>query len=182
MIELTPNIHLYEREEWGARYWREYVDQGWRASEAFLHHGAEPGGRSVDHLAEQKSAMRGIQNFHMDVRGWDDIAYHYVVFQPYGDIPFARIFAGRPRNHVPAAQEHHNTGTLAICVYGDFSAGHDVLEDNTIHAIEVLLRRFPRLETLGPHSAVVDTDCPGANIRREIPRIAKAVDLSVYKG
>jgi hypothetical protein len=91
---------------------------------------------------------------------------------------------------VPAAQQGHNTGTVAICVVGDFRSGHDQLKDNTRFAIEVLLKwlqnhddsRFDLpLRTLGGHGDVFPTECPGANIRRAIPTIAGAADLSVFK-
>jgi hypothetical protein len=54
--------------------------------------------------------------------------------------------------------------------------------DNTRFALEVVLNRYSKfLDTVGPHSAVVNTNCPGDNIRSQIPRIARAVDLSIYR-
>ena len=40
---------------------------------------------SFDNDAEIASALRGWQNFHMDVRGWSDIAYQ-VAFSQDGDV------------------------------------------------------------------------------------------------
>jgi hypothetical protein len=182
MIELTPNIHMFLRDDWGARRpdFNRLEKQGWDAHEAFLHHSDDSNAEAINHLEEQFAKMRSIQDFHMDVRGWADIGYHFVVMQPYGDIPYARIFQGRGRNLVPAAQQDHNTGTLAVCVVGDFRTDH--LMDNTRYALEVLLDRYnDALRTLGGHGDVFPTECPGSNIRSAIPTIAGAVNLAVYK-
>jgi N-acetylmuramoyl-L-alanine amidase len=184
-IALTPTITLFSRADWGARAPRAMADQG-NPREAFLHHSDDDpdATRRIDSLEEQKAKMRQIQNYHMDTKGWSDIAYHYIVQQAYGNIPNARIFAGRDIDKVPAAQEGHNTGTLAICVVGDFSQGGNDLKSNTRYAIEVLLNRdsrsFLSLRVLGGHRDVVATSCPGINIYRDIPTIADAVNLAVY--
>lgn len=181
MIRLTDTISEYSRHDWRALTAHPMETQKTsRIHEAFLHHSDDANAARFDTLEEQKAKMRQIQEFHMGGRGWSDIAYHYVIFQP-GKADVARIFAGRRLSAVPAAQEEHNTNTLAICVVGDFTPGHDTLDRNTRYAIEVLLRRYPQLKTLGGHRQVVSTSCPGANIMRYLPRIADAVDLRVYK-
>lgn len=180
MIELTKSVHLFEREDWGARDPLPMAAQGWRADEAFLHHSADPRADVINTLEKQKEHMQFVQDFHMGPqRGWADIAYHFVVFQPYGNIPYARIFEGRARNMVPAAQQFHNTGTLAICVVGDFM--EDKLMVNTRYAIEVLLRRYPRIEILGLHRNVNPTECPGTHIALAQTTIAAACNLKLYR-
>src|SRR5215213_9146051 len=116
---LTDTITWYAREDWGARDWRGFADQGWDAHEVFVHH-TDDTATWLDSFQDQCARMHGYQDYHMDVKGWDDIGYHAVVFPDFkaGDgstIP-ARVFQGRPRDHVPAAQLNHNTGTLAIAV------------------------------------------------------------------
>jgi hypothetical protein len=194
MIKLTENIHLFDREDWGAADARPTSHQDRDIiHEAFLHHGAEANASSINHLSEQYQMMRDIQALHMDrsdpKHGWSDIGYHFVVFQAYGDIPFARIFRGRDVESVPAAQQGHNTGTVAICVVGDFRSGHDQLKDNTRFAIEVLLKWMQNhddpkwdlpLRTLGGHRQVTQTECPGGNIMQAIPTIARAAGLRVF--
>lgn len=182
MIELTESISLFTREDWGARRPRPMTEQGWNAHEAFIHHTADTY-KGLDSLAEQKARMRGYQAFHMDVRGWADIAYHFVVFPPFvtseGTEISARVFQGRERNYVPAAQEGHNRGTLAVCVVGDYES--EFLHRNTIYALEVLLARYDALRTLGGHRDVVSTSCPGDKLYAEVGRIADAVGLRRYR-
>jgi len=182
--QLTDTIRVYERHDWHARPWKDFALQG-LPREAFIHHGAELNASDIDDLNEQAAAMRETQNFHMDTRGWSDIAYHYVVFQPFHAGVHARIFEGRPVHHIPAAQLNHNTGTLAICVYGDFEH-HDTLKDNTRWSIECLLARKPQLTgagdvvMLGGHRDVVQTDCPGDTLYAAIPKIARGAHLELF--
>lgn len=181
MLKLTDTISLYSRADWRARDPRPMDYQGWDAHEAFLHHSADALPEAYYDLERQKAKMQSIQNYHMDTKGWSDIAYHFVIFQPYGSIPYARIFQGRERCWVPAAQEGHNFGTLPICVVGDFTPGHDWLQRNTRYAIEVLLNYYPKLTTLGLHRDVYQTECPGDNIAGQLQPILDATNLRRFK-
>jgi hypothetical protein len=138
-------------------------------AEVFVHHSASFGA-SIDTHAEQVATMQQLQNFHMDGRGWADIAYHFVVFQPRGKLKRAVIFAGRPLNVVPAAQEGHNTNTVAICIV---QADPERLATNTVWRVGRLARRIRSARRLRGHYEVVKTECPGALIRATLPRIAK---------
>jgi hypothetical protein len=138
----------------------------------------------MDTFEEQCAAMRAIQRFHMDTRGWDDIGYNYVAFQPYGNRKYARIFEGRGWDDIPAAQEYHNTDTVACAVMGMFDGLHE-LKDNTRWAITLLYKWVDRqvggtMRTLGGHRDVVATSCPGDDLYRHIPTIARNANLRVY--
>lgn len=171
-------MDIVTRSAWGARPPRAMTPQA-PPRQAFLHHSTDDRAEVINTLAEQKSAARRIQGFHMNTRGWSDIGYHYLVFQPYGGQKRARAFAARNYHYVPAAQEGHNTGTLAICVVGNLE--EDQVKRNTRFVIEEILRRHPSVKTLGGHRDVVATTCPGDHLYDAIPRIADVVNLSVYK-
>lgn len=173
------NKYLYTRRDWGAHEAEPMAHQG-APKEAFIHHSENGDAARINSLDEQKAAVRAIQAFHMGPeRGWSDIAYHYVVFQPMGNIPIARAFAARSVSNVPAAQLNHNTGTLAICVYGDFRT--DQVKPNTRFLIEKLLRLHPTIKIVGGHRDVVSTECPGDHLYAAIPRIAKAAGVKTYR-
>lgn len=184
-IKLTDSITLFDRDDWRARPWRDWTNHGWDASEVFIHHTADEAS-GTDSLGDQKARMRGYQNYHMDVNGWSDIGYHYIVFPPFEtdagtDIP-ARIFQGRPRNHVPAAQQGHNTDTLAIAVV---RGGDRRMYRNQRYAVEVLINwikdRGAPLQTLGGHRDVTSTSCPGDGIYRDdLPIIRRATGLREF--
>jgi hypothetical protein len=186
MYKLTDTIHVYERDDWDPGFGVRTMTWQARPAEAFIHHGAEGDAERVDTLAEQITAMRETRNFHFNVRGWSDIAYHYVIFQSYHKGVHARIFEGRPVRKVPAAQQDHNTGTFAVCIYGNFQHDDD-LKPNTRYALEVLLTKRPditgatALKTLGGHRDVVQTSCPGDTVYAALPTIAQAAGLKLYR-
>lgn len=188
MYHLTDNIQVHERADWRARQPIAVTSQP-TPHEAFIHHGAESDkeARAITNQSETLAAMRGIQNFHMDDNKWNDIGYHYVVFQPHGDLRFAHICEGRMVRHLPAAQLGHNTGTVAICIYGTID-GADPLHDNTVYAIAKLLNGtrghktgITSIETVGGHRDVTQTSCPGDMIYNALSRIARDAGIRRFK-
>ena len=180
-IKLTEKVTLFEREDWGYRTACGLAIQGWDAREVFIHH-TDDTATGINSLDEQKRRMLDYQSFHINTRGWCAIGYHYVVFPEFSDAVYARIFEGRPRNAVPAAQEGHNSGTLAICVVG---AGNACMDDSQRYAVEVLINRLKDngapLRTLGGHRDVTATACPGDGIySKDLPIIRGATDLRKY--
>lgn len=89
-----------------------------------VHHSAV---RWVDQ-GDTKDALQAIQRYHMDVRGWRDIGYNFMI-DPYGDLWVGRGFdtgahtTGKNRTH------------LGVCVLGDYekdkptTAALEALED-----------------------------------------------------
>lgn len=171
-------LKVFPRERWHARDPRPMAPQA-APSEAFIHHSDDIGASRWDTFAEQCEHTRDIQNFHMDGRGWSDIAYAYLVYQPFGKLTRARVFEGRDWHKVPAAQLGHNTGTLPICVIGNFE--RDGVKRNTRFVIEQILRAHPSVKVVGGHRDVVSTSCPGEHLYAEIPRIAKAAGVRTYR-
>lgn len=170
---------FYSRTDWGAHPPTQSLLTQSSPHQVFIHHTENEDALKIDTLREQVMSMQGIQTFHQHGRGWSDIAYHAIVFQPQGGIPLARVFLGRNPDQVPAAQLNHNAGTLAIAVYGDFT--RDKVAANTRFAIELAIARLaPHAETIGGHRDVVATQCPGDNLYRELDQIAKATGLKRY--
>lgn len=52
-----------------------------------------------------------MRKWHLE-RGFNDVGYHYFIRKS------GEIQVGRDINQTPAAQEGHNTGTIAICLHG----------------------------------------------------------------
>ena len=98
-------MNIVTRAEWGAL--PPTHQTATTAVEAWLHHTA--GNRYGPEY------MRSMQRFHMESRGWSDIAYNYVV-----DPTDLTVYVGRGGGIRPGAQKSHNTGTIAICVMGDW--------------------------------------------------------------
>lgn len=171
---------FYGRTDWHAHPPTRPLDSQGSPTEVFIHHTENDDAGLIDTLPEQIRAMQGIQTFHQHGRGWSDVAYHAIVFQPQGKVSLSRVFLGRRPDQVPAAQLNHNAGTLAIAVYGDFRT--DTVDRNTRYAIEQAIRKLaPGAKTLGGHRDVVATQCPGDRLYRELDRIAQATGLERYR-
>lgn len=164
------------RQQWKARTSKAGTATNPPPREAFIHHTEnETGGRSIA-TAVADAAMRSIQDFHIDGRGWSDIGYHYVVFQraASGDV---WAWEGRHVTVVPAAQLGHNTGTLAIALY---LGGSAPMSEHARYVVESLIRLHPTVRTVGAHRQVTSTDCPGDGIVAQLPQLARATGTSVY--
>lgn len=169
--------HIYTRQEWHARTPGPVALGNRPVTEAFIHNSDDSGAVRFDDLEKQAAKVKSIQDFHMGPqRGWSDIGYHFVVFQPVRTLKRARIFRGRQSsNVVPAAQLNHNTHTLAIVVIGD---GHaETLKADTQRAILEILHRYHTLRTLGGHKDVTATACPGDRFYAQIPDLAHRAGL-----
>jgi hypothetical protein len=178
--DLGEGVRLWTREEWHPRPPKPMTPNA-VLREAFIHHTTNTSAEIVDSLAEQKAAVKATQDFHMLVRGYADLAYAYLIFQPFGGLENARVFQGRETRWVPAGQFDHNTGTVPICVYGNF-ARDDGVKPETITAIVRLLKHIQEyhddsLRTVGGHRDVVQTSCPGNTLYAKIPEIARRAGL-----
>jgi hypothetical protein len=138
----------------------------------FVHYSGSPG-KALDSWSRQAAAIRAIRDYHVDVRGWLDIGYSYVLTQPAGNIREARIWRGRGRHRVPASQEGYNTGNLSVCVITD---GTEVIPEQTVRAIAKLARRVGARDVQG-HRDVNATSCPGEKLAAHLPRIRALAGL-----
>jgi hypothetical protein len=110
VIPLNYGVLLVTRAEWGARPPRSVTG---------LSAGITTSHWEGPHLGEFPhsscaSKVRGIQNFHMDTRGWADIAYNGV------GCPHGYVFAGRGPGVRSAANgtTAGNNGAFAVCYLG----------------------------------------------------------------
>lgn len=165
---MSKSPKIQTRKSWGARRPRSRTPQSDSIiKELFLHYPAD--GHDLSHIdidQEQDSYMRGIQNFHMDVRGWSDFAYSFAVFQD------GRVYRGRGRNYVPASQLGHNTGTVScLCVVGNTEVPTHAMYLGLARLKDDLDKKVGRDLLVRPHSSVVATGCPGPNVRALVPRL-----------
>ena len=108
------DVHL--RTEWGARAMNGTPSYASSLKLAVVHHSAS--GNTYTQ-AQVPSVLRSIQAYHMDGRGWSDIAYNFVVDK------FGTIWEGRgggiDRPVVGAHAMGFNTSTVGVMVLGDYS-------------------------------------------------------------
>lgn len=153
---------IHTREYWKARAARPRERQNPRnVREFFVHWPGEARSlRSIDTREEEKQEMRDEQAFHMNVRKWADFAYSFAVFQS------GRVYRGRGMDFVPAAQEGHNTNTVAVtCVLGPGDKPSDAMLLSLRRLKNHCDERAGRDLVARPHSDVVQTSCPGDALR-----------------
>jgi hypothetical protein len=114
---LPPLEGMHHRSEWGARAPKHSASVAPTVKLAVVHHSVSPNGYSPSQVP---SVLRGIQAYHMDGRGWDDIGYNFVVDR-YGGIWEGRG-GGAERPVVGAHASGFNTGSVGVMVLGDFTS------------------------------------------------------------
>lgn len=142
--------------------------------------GARPsGGGLVEHLVERitvhhtatlleenseaPSHLRGHQAFHVDTRGWPDLAYHFVIDAA------GNVYQGRdPAVRGDTATDYDPTGHLLVCCEGDFD--RQPLPDPQRTSLETMLawavaEYAVTVDTIAGHGDQAATSCPGDALR-----------------
>jgi hypothetical protein len=111
------------------------------------------------------AAVRAIQKFHMDVRGWNDLAYNFVACN------HDYLFQGRVGGCAANGTDYGNQHFKAVCWLG--GPGHTPT-DGALSAM-AYCRTHQGLDgdPIYPHSHFYPTDCPGDSLRGWIAGGAK---------
>lgn len=151
-----PALHL--RSEWGAVAPAEpYAPDPlpWRVT---LHH---TDGKYTRTLAESLAEAKFIQDFHIHGRGWNDIAYHFLIDSA------GRILEGRPEGVLGAHTLANNEGNVGIVLLGTY---HPPVNNHPtkvqLEAVAALGRYLVARYGIDPnslkgHRDYKQTDCPG---------------------
>jgi hypothetical protein len=162
---------------------------------AFVHHTA---GTNDYTKLQAPAIVRGIEVYHVEGNGWNDIGYNALVDR-FGAVYEGR-YGGIDRNVVGAHAKGFNTGSFGIAVMGNYQAvdppqaeidalvrtlawrldlGHvDPL--STVNAISSGNERFNAgipvlLRAISGHRDTGLTECPGQRLYAMLPSIAKRV-------
>ncbi|KAI8781626.1 peptidoglycan-recognition protein SC2 [Biomphalaria glabrata] len=158
-----PNI--ISRAEWGARAPKSISYLSHQPVQyAFIHHSA------MNDCFDKTSCIaevKAYQNLHMDVRGWDDVGYSFIIG---GD---GSVFEGRGWDKVGAHTLGYNEVGLGFCLSGNFM-DHlpTTIQMNTTRAMiecGVSLGKISTSYTLRGHRDMKpSTLCPGDKLYAEI--------------
>jgi hypothetical protein len=183
-----PRPEIVSRDEWGALapnheavnepgFYSEANPEGWLIYESelqdiyntvIIHH-------SAFYEDTDLRTMEAIQRLHRADRGWADVAYHFVVGRT-GVIYEGRDWAVRG-THV----DSYNTGTLGICLMGNF------VEQQPTDAQMASVRRLLlwvtyrlQISHIAAHRTFnAQTQCPGDNLMNRLPELAAVADLNI---
>jgi len=120
------------------------------------------------------SAVRGHQNYHIDVRGWNDIAYTALV----DDV---NVYEGRGWGIRTAATGPVNDRSQAVCALGNWSTKTppdgmlDQLASAAVLAFQAGAVDAPEYD--GGHRDYMDRDCPGDKLYAKIGEINRRAAL-----
>jgi hypothetical protein len=109
--------------------------------------------------------VRGMQRYHIEEKGWLDVAYSHVL------CGHGYVFVGRGFGARSAANgtKDANDRYFAVCFLGDDSAGRSDVTPAARGALRALIaeyrRRYPGGREVRPHSDFVATACPGDELR-----------------
>jgi hypothetical protein len=170
------------RSSWGARAPRS--SSALTTVNFIIVHHEEGSNSSTDWAAR----VRAVQNLHMDVNGWADIGYNYLV-DPNG-VPYEGRAGGE--NVVGAHLCGKNTNTMGICMLGSYTS---VLPtNNALYALKRILAWKCVQRNLDPtatafhvdrtihrvsgHRASCATDCPGTTLFNYLPTLRNDVKVN----
>ena len=128
--------------------------------ELWLHHTASSDGEAA--------RVRAIQRYHQDVKGWNDIAYSYLISGA------GTVYEGRGEGVRGAHTAGHNGISHAICVLGNYNLTNPT-PASILTATQLLKHGHGESwwpdQFTGGHRDVSSTSCPGHNLYPLIPEI-----------
>lgn len=121
-------------------------------NEIIIHHSAFPASNDTQRDYDC------IVNAHKQ-RGFNDIGYHFVIGKN------GQILKGRSLTLAGAHCKYHNRYSVGVCVLGDFSDGSRPTDKQEValrFLLYQLMRKFPKINKVTPHSFYSNTLCPGS--------------------
>jgi hypothetical protein len=146
---------------------------GWRVYDSpeiyrtvVIHH-------SVVYAQDDASTLREIQELHQNDRGWADIAYHYLVGKN------GLVYAGRAVNVRGAHVGGYNTGSVGVCLLGDFTREDptNAQIQTTAALVQWLGESLPLTHLAGHYEFNPITVCPGYRMIVHLDDLATQANL-----
>lgn len=163
-------INVIKRAEWGAIP-NKYPFKKHVPNRITIHNIGSSESPIIDNFKGAES-IRSIDNYHVNVRKWNAIGYHYII-APNGD-----IYEGRPDDVVGAHVRNNNTGNIGINIYCNSNV--EVPTDKQIEKCKELMLFLMNKynidsSTIKGHYQLCATDCPGTNIKKLLPEWVKEI-------
>ncbi|RMH39677.1 MAG: hypothetical protein D6689_15865 [Deltaproteobacteria bacterium] len=148
-------VSVAPRSAWGARSHRCSARIG-TVYRMAIHHTETP----TDDSLSPEARLRNIQSYHMNVRGWCDIGYHYLMSRD------GRLWQGRPDHLLGAHAGGANTGNIGIAAMGSHDA--TPITDRQVDSLAALVAALARehgvpidRSRIKGHRQYKSTSCPG---------------------
>ncbi|MGI8758227.1 MAG: peptidoglycan recognition protein family protein [Acidimicrobiales bacterium] len=179
----TGGPAIVSRSTWGAREAKSAPTIASRLDMGIVHHTVSSNDYGPSDVPRM---LRGIQAYHMDVNGWDDIGYNFLVDR------FGTAWEGRAggidRPVVGAHARGYNTASVGVAVIGDYRTVEpsNAALDTVAHVLGWRLRSAgvdplgtttrttstgESLRAISGHRDPGDTECPGQRLYDQLDRI-----------
>ncbi len=169
---LPPNINArnekgYYNKETNPEGWYVYPDRLQDSYQTLVVH------HSAFYEGDGKSTLAEVQRAHRDDRGWADVGYHFMIDKD------GTIYEGRDLTVRGAHVSGYNTGSVGVCLFGDFRFEAPSQEQlNALYALNNWLVFRLELTHLTGHQQFNDwTECPGTFILAQLEDIATRAGL-----
>ncbi len=167
------DVDVHSRSEWGARSTRCTAGLG-NPYRMAIHHTETPTNDTIS----PEARLRSIQSYHMDVLGWCDIGYHYLMSRD------GRLWEGRPDHLLGAHTGGNNTGNVGISVIGSHMT--TPITSTQVENLADLIRAIAdergipiNRSAIKGHREYKSTDCPGDALYAQLDEV---VDLAASGG
>lgn len=125
--------------------------------------------------ANDDSALQVIQERHRVQNAWADVGYHYMVGKT------GNVYEGRPLNVRGAHITGYNTGSLGICLLGNFMLERPTTAQlRSTEALVLWAKHHLQLTHIATHRQFERiTECPGDNLQRYLDALAETTQLTI---
>ena len=108
----------------------------------------------------QTVSVGAIRNYHIDINGWSDIGYHFLIEDLRGQ---TEIVVGRMPDRPGAHCRGNNLDSIGICVVGNFDLKHPPIQswEKAVALVKYLKRVFKIDVVLGHNELNASKSCPG---------------------
>lgn len=160
---MTTTPRIFHRDQWQARPPKHTVPRPVsNIRTVFAHYSDQHESIPSPSHAHDVFVVQGIQNYHMDVKGYFDIAYAALI-GGNGD-----IYLGRANDVVQAAVQGHNATEWSAAFLSDGPIT-DAQWQSFVFLMFLADLNFPFVSHVPePHSAGSATHCPGGIIRAKL--------------
>ncbi len=181
----TPTLAIIPRDQWGARRpdheaanefgtttdptnpaWYVYPDNLADVySTVAIHHSAI--------LLDTNETMRDVQDLHMDTNHWADVGYHYAIDKN------GIVYEGRDIHVRGSSVAGYNTGTIGVCVMGNFEVDIplEIQRAKMQQLVNWLATTYTLTHLATHHEFNPGSVCPGKNMLPYIDPLAQAAGL-----
>lgn len=181
----TASLTIVSRDQWGARppnhkaanefgiatsvtdlTWYVYPgDLAEAYSTVAIHHSAIP--------LDTNETIKSVQDLHMDTNHWADVGYHYIIDKN------GIVYEGRDIHVRGASVAGYNTGTIGLCVMGNFEIDSPLeIQLTVLQQVVNWLATTYTLTHLAAHGEFnPESVCPGKNMKPYLDTLAQVAGL-----